>query len=180
MPNAARAPRVVPSSSPFPEVPAWAAGPGWALHAGDCLERLAALPAASVDLVFADPPYFLCNGGFTCQSGRRAPVDKGAWDASRGIEEDHRFTAAWLEACGRVLKPTGTLWVSGTQHVIFSAGFAMQTLGCQLAQHRHLVQAEREPEPLVPLLHPLARRSLIWAAPRAARAAAARLQLPAR
>src|SRR5262247_2749437 len=118
MPNAARATRPAVPSVLFPELPAWAAGRGWALHAGDCLERLAALPEASVDLVFADPPYFLSNGGFTCQSGRRAPVRKGSWDASRGIEEDHRFTRAWIEACGRVLKPTGSLWISGTQHVI--------------------------------------------------------------
>ncbi|HEY1335734.1 MAG TPA: DNA methyltransferase, partial [Myxococcaceae bacterium] len=109
MPSTARAARSPPPSSPFPERSAWAAGPGWALHAGDCLERLAALPAESVDLAFADPPYFLSNGGFTCQSGRRAPVGKGAWDASRGIDEDHRFTRAWIEACGRVLRPTGSL-----------------------------------------------------------------------
>src|SRR5439155_6266502 len=88
--------------------------------------------AQTFDMVFADPPYFLSNGGFTCKSGRRAPVAKGAWDASRGVDGDHAFTLAWLRACQRVLKPTGTLWVSGTQHVIFSAGFAMQKLGYKL------------------------------------------------
>lgn len=99
---------------------------------GDSLDLLSRLPSACVDLVFADPPYHLSNGGFTCQSGRRAKVDKGAWDASRGLAQDHAFQASWLREVQRILKPTGTLWVSGTQHVIFSIGFAMQELGYHL------------------------------------------------
>jgi site-specific DNA-methyltransferase (adenine-specific) len=85
-----------------------------------------------VDLIFADPPYFLSNGGITCQSGRMVSVHKGAWDASRGAEENHAFNRSWLAACQRVLKPGGTIFVSGTQHVIFSVGFAMQQLGFKL------------------------------------------------
>ena len=99
---------------------------------GDSLRTLAALPEASVDLIFADPPYFLSNGGSTCASGKRVAVQKGAWDVSRGVNQDHAFNVAWLGACQRVLKPTGTIWVSGTQHVIFSIGFAMQSLGYHL------------------------------------------------
>ncbi len=99
---------------------------------GDCLEALESLPPQSVDLVFADPPYHLSNGGTTCRGGRRASVDKGAWDRSSGIAEDHAFQARWLTACRRVLKPSGTIWVSGTQHVIFSVGYAMQELGFHL------------------------------------------------
>lgn len=110
----------------------FARGDAWRLHQGDSLQLLAQLDEQSVDCIFADPPYFLSNGGFTCKSGKRAAVGKGGWDVSRGIEEDHAFTMAWLEACQRVLKPTGTLWVSGTQHVIFNAGFAMQRLGYKL------------------------------------------------
>jgi site-specific DNA-methyltransferase (adenine-specific) len=85
-----------------------------------------------VDVAFADPPYMLSNGGTTCQSGKRVSVNKGGWDASHGIAEDHAFQARWLTAVRRVLKPSGTLWVSGTQHVIFSIGFAMQELGFHL------------------------------------------------
>jgi len=102
------------------------------LYLDDCLERLAELPAASVDVVFADPPYFLSNGGMTCRSGRRASVDKGAWDRSRGVEENHAFNRAWLGLCQRALKANGTIWVSGTSHVIHSVGFAMQQLGFKL------------------------------------------------
>jgi site-specific DNA-methyltransferase (adenine-specific) len=106
--------------------------PHWALVQGDCLETLDRLPPGSVDLIFADPPYHLSNGGTTCQSGRRVSVDKGTWDRSGGVVEDHAFQSRWLEACRRVLKPSGTIWVSGTQHVIFSVGYAMQELGFHL------------------------------------------------
>lgn len=99
---------------------------------GDSLKLLEDLPDACVDLVFADPPYHLSNGGFTCKGGKRASVDKGAWDASQGLAADHAFQKAWLAAAQRVLKPSGTLWVSGTQHVIFSIGFALQELGFHL------------------------------------------------
>lgn len=107
-------------------------GDGWSLVLGDSLEALEALPPQSADLVFADPPYHLSNGGTTCQSGRRVRVDKGAWDASRGVAKDHAFQCTWLSACRRILKPSGTIWVSGTQHVIFSVGYAMQELGFHL------------------------------------------------
>lgn len=110
----------------------FAKGRGWRLLRGDSLALMDQLQPESFDLVFADPPYFLSNGGFTCKAGTRAPVGKGNWDISRGIEDDHEFTMAWLAACKRLLKPTGTIWVSGTQHVIFNVGFAMQRLGYKL------------------------------------------------
>jgi len=99
---------------------------------GDSLRLLQDLPDACIDLVFADPPYHLSNGGFTCKGGKRASVDKGAWDASQGLAADHAFQRSWLAQAQRVLKPSGTLWVSGTQHVIFSIGFALQELGYHL------------------------------------------------
>src|SRR6266702_5974240 len=99
---------------------------------GDCLDVLGRLPESSFDLIFADPPYLLSNGGSTCASGRRVSVNKGRWDASGGLPTDHQWNLRWLDACRRVLKPSGTLWVSGTQHVIFSIGFAMQSLGYHL------------------------------------------------
>jgi site-specific DNA-methyltransferase (adenine-specific) len=110
----------------------FARGDAYRLYQGDSLALLEQFDAGTFDMVFADPPYFLSNGGFTCKNGKRAAVNKGGWDVSRGVEEDHAFTSAWLKACQRVLKPTGTIWVSGTQHVIFSVGFAMQKLGYKL------------------------------------------------
>jgi site-specific DNA-methyltransferase (adenine-specific) len=108
-----------------------AVGESRLLH-GDCLALLDQLPAKSIDLVFADPPYMLSNGGTTCSSGKRVSVDKGKWDSSAGLAADHDFNLSWLRACQRVLKPSGTIWVSGTHHVIFSIGFAMQSLGYHL------------------------------------------------
>jgi len=102
------------------------------LYQGDSLRILNELPENSVHTIFADPPYFLSNGGMTCKSGRRASVDKGKWDESQGTEANHKFTRSWLEACRRVLHPDGTIFVSGTSHVIFSVGFAMQQLGYKL------------------------------------------------
>src|SRR6266699_2240120 len=83
----------------------------------------------SVDLVFADPPYFLSNGGITCHAGRMVSVNKGDWDKSRGPDANHEFNRSWLAASQRVLKPNGSIWVSGTSLVIHSVGFAMQQLG---------------------------------------------------
>src|SRR3954462_12316021 len=110
----------------------YAKGRSYKLYKGDSLSLLGQFPDETFDLIFADPPYFLSNGGFTCKGGKRVSVQKGEWDESKGVDDDHRFTSAWLEACKRVLKPSGTIWVSGTQHVIFSVGFAMQRLGFHL------------------------------------------------
>jgi len=106
------------------------------LYQADCLtflDRVAARhPEGWFDMIFADPPYFLSNGGITCHAGRMVSVNKGAWDKSRGPEENHEFNTEWLSRCQRVLKPDGTIWVSGTAHVIHSIGYAMQQLGYKL------------------------------------------------
>jgi site-specific DNA-methyltransferase (adenine-specific) len=96
---------------------------------GDCIKILDQARENSVDMIFADPPYFLSNGGITCHAGRMVSVDKGKWDKSKGARENHEFTLQWLRACQRVLKPDGTIWVSGTTHIIYSVGYAMQELG---------------------------------------------------
>lgn len=99
---------------------------------GDCIEILNQARENSVDMIFADPPYFLSNGGITCRAGKMVSVNKGAWDKSRGVEENHKFNLEWLRACQRVLRPDGTIWVSGTTHIIYSIGFAMQELGYKI------------------------------------------------
>ncbi len=102
------------------------------LYHGDCLKILREVPDGSIDLIFADPPYNLSNGGFTCQAGRRAPVDKGAWDTSSGIEKDFRFHDRWIRECRRVLATSGSIWITGTYHSIYSCGFALQKNGFQI------------------------------------------------
>ncbi len=110
---------------------------GIRLYHGNSFEILDAIYAKHgdkgyFDCIFADPPYFLSNGGITCHAGKMVKVDKGDWDKSQGTEVNHEFNRAWLERCQRVLKPNGTLWVSGTHHVIFSIGYAMQQLGFKI------------------------------------------------
>lgn len=102
------------------------------LFYGDCLQLLPQFPQNSIDMIFADPPYFLSNGGITCHAGKMVSVNKGKWDVSQGIEENHKFNLAWLNECHRVLRKDGVIWVSGTSHVIFSVGFAMQQLGFKI------------------------------------------------
>jgi site-specific DNA-methyltransferase (adenine-specific) len=94
----------------------------------DTLKLLPLIPDESVDMIFADPPYFLSNGGITCHAGKMVSVNKGKWDQSNGVEKNHEFNINWLRECQRILKPNGTIWVSGTSHIIYSIGFAMQSL----------------------------------------------------
>lgn len=102
------------------------------LYQVDCLsfmeELLKIYPNGIFDMIFADPPYFLSNGGITCYAGKVALVDKGLWDKSKGVEENHQFNLKWLSYCQRLLKPNGTIWITGTHHVIYSVGFAMEEL----------------------------------------------------
>jgi len=102
------------------------------LYVGDCLDIIPQLPRNSVDMIFADPPYFLSNGGITCHAGKMVSVNKGKWDVSLGIEENHKFNMAWLTECQEILRENGSIWVSGTSHIIFSVGFAMQQLGFKI------------------------------------------------
>ncbi len=98
------------------------------LYLGDCIRILSQLPDDSIDMIFADPPYNLSNGGFSVHAGRMVSVNKGYWDVSRGFQDDYDFHYRWMEACRRVLKPGGTLWVSGTYHSIYQCGHALQAL----------------------------------------------------
>ncbi len=103
--------------------------PDFALIEGDCVQVLNDFPENHFDMVFADPPYHLSNGGFTCHAGKAVSVNKGNWDKSNGLDENFDFHFDWLNACKRVLKPNGTLWVSGTYHSIYACGFALQRKG---------------------------------------------------
>lgn len=109
---------------------------GVLLYQADCIFLMDILikkfPDGIFDMIFADPPYFLSNGGITCHAGKMTKVDKGQWDKSKGINENHEFNLSWLSRCQKLLKPDGTIWVSGTHHVIYSVGFAMQQLGMKI------------------------------------------------
>ena len=87
---------------------------------GDCTQLLPKLDR-KFDMIFADPPYFLSNGGFSVQSGKQVSVNKGTWDKSRGFAQDNEFNRTWISLCRASLKENGTIWISGTYHNIFSA-----------------------------------------------------------
>lgn len=96
------------------------------LYKADCLDILAEIPENSVDMIFADPPYFLSSGSFTCQNGKMVSVKKADWDLGNGLKQNFEFHVEWIKACRRVLKPNGTIWISGTYHSIYQCGFALQ------------------------------------------------------
>lgn len=102
------------------------------LYLGDCIELMKAMPAECVDMVFADPPYMLSNGGFTVHAGKMVSVNKGDWDKSKGVDDDFEFHLNWIEQCRRVLKPNGTIWISGTYHSIYQCGYALQKHGYKI------------------------------------------------
>lgn len=98
------------------------------LYGGDAREVVPEIPAARIGMVFADPPYFLSNGGFSVQAGRRVCVDKGTWDKSRGLQSDGEFNHRWIKACRERLADDGTIWACGSFHNIFSVAIALSEL----------------------------------------------------
>lgn len=101
------------------------------LAQGNCLELLPNINF-KFDMIFADPPYFLSNGGISVQSGKQVSVNKGDWDKSQGFEKDNDFNKQWLSLCRDKLTDNGTIWVSGTFHNIFSVAQSMTELGYKI------------------------------------------------
>lgn len=102
------------------------------LFLGDSVQILEKATPESVDMIFADPPYMLSNGGITCQSGKITSVNKGNWDKSNGFDNDLEFHTRWIKACHRVLKNNGTIWISGTYHSIYACGYVLQKTGFKI------------------------------------------------
>lgn len=84
------------------------------------------------DMIFADPPYFLSNGGISIQSGKVVCVDKGDWDKSMSQDDINAFNLKWLSLCRDKLKDNGTIWISGTYHNIFSVANCLTQLGYKI------------------------------------------------
>jgi site-specific DNA-methyltransferase (adenine-specific) len=96
---------------------------------GDAVEVMRSFRTETFDMIFADPPYFLSNGGMTVQNGKWASVHKGRWDRSKGVDLDLAFHQNWIAETRRVLRPNGTIWISGTYHSIYQCGYALQSAG---------------------------------------------------
>lgn len=104
------------------------------LH-GDCMQLLQTLPDNSIDMIFADPPYFLSNGGISCKNGRIVCVDKGDWDKGGTPEHMYNFNKEWISLCHSKLKNNGSIWVSGTYHNIFVVQRCLKELGYKILNY---------------------------------------------
>ncbi|MBR4300674.1 MAG: site-specific DNA-methyltransferase [Bacteroidales bacterium] len=100
------------------------------LH-GDCFQLLKKFDF-KFNCIFADPPYFLSNGGISVQSGKVVCVDKGDWDKGKSLQEMMDFNMEWLSLCRDKLKDNGTIWISGTYHNIFSVANCLTELGYKI------------------------------------------------
>lgn len=98
----------------------------------DTFQFLEKIKPESMDMIFADPPYFLSNGGFSNSGGKVVSVNKGNWDKISSLEEKHEFNRRWIRLSKKVLKPNGTIWISGSFHNIYSVGMALEQEGFKI------------------------------------------------
>ena len=99
---------------------------------GNSFKELKKIEEKSIDMIFADPPYFLSGDGITCSGGKMVSVNKGDWDKKKTIDEKHKFNRKWIKLCYNVLKDDGTIWISGTMHNIYSIGMALEQEGFKI------------------------------------------------
>ena len=102
------------------------------LYKGDARLVVPCIPQTQVDMMFADPPYFLSNGGFSVQAGKCVSVNKGDWDKSHGLVSDTEFNYQWIKACREKLAGSGTIWICGTFHNIFSVATVLSELNFRI------------------------------------------------
>ena len=103
----------------------------FSLYQGDTIQVMRQLDL-QVDVIFADPPYFLSNGGKKIQGRQMVSVDKGSWDKLDSLEQINSFNRKWIDACKTLLKDNGTIWVCGTFHNIYSVEMCLKESGFQI------------------------------------------------
>ena len=117
------------------------------LYNADCIEVLKTLKPNSIDLIFADPPYFLSNGGKSIHRGKIVSVNKGDWDDKSKYDNHLQFTKEWLQQSFRVLKYGGSIWISGTVHNIFDVKNYLDEIGFKIINI--VVWHKSDPPPLI-------------------------------
>jgi site-specific DNA-methyltransferase (adenine-specific) len=141
------------------------------LACDDAVAMLHRLQPESVDVVFADPPYWLSGGGSTCKGGKRVAVDKGAWDRPLGAEAEHAFAVRWIGALTHAVKKSGSLWISGTHHSIHQVHrAAVDTLGWRVINSIAWVKPNPPPNLACKSLQH-ANETILWLAPPSAKLA---------
>lgn len=98
------------------------------LH-GNSFSLIKKIKSKSIDMIFADPPYFLSSGGISCQNGKQVCVDKGEWDITKTIEDKIKYHRKWISLCKSVLNDDGTIWISSTLHSVYAIGVALEMEG---------------------------------------------------
>ncbi|HHX67368.1 MAG TPA: site-specific DNA-methyltransferase [Gallicola sp.] len=117
------------------------------LYLGDCNEVMEKIRPNSVDLIFADPPYFLSNDGLSINSGKIVSVNKGDWDKRENYSDIYLFTKTWISKCYKLLKSNGSIWISGTHHNIFDVKRALDEVGFKLINI--VIWHKSDPPPLI-------------------------------
>ena len=103
----------------------------FSLYKGDSLQILSQI-SNQFDMIFADPPYFLSNGGKKIQGRRMVSVNKGEWDKKKSSDDIDKFNQEWINQCKPLLKDNGTIWVCGTYHNIFSVEKCLKNAGFKI------------------------------------------------
>ncbi len=111
----------------------------------DCFKALKKIPEKSIDVIFADPPYFVSGNGVSCNSGKQVSVNKAHWDAKICIDERLAYNMAWIKHCRKILKDNGTIWITGTFHNIYSIGVALEKEGFSIINN--ITWEKRNPPP---------------------------------
>ena len=106
---------------------------GFTLLNGDSFKLLKKIDEKSVDMIFADPPYFLSSGGISCKNGKQVSVDKGVWDVTKTIEDKIKYHRTWIGLCRDVLTDDGTIWISATLHSAYAIGVALEMEGFSIS-----------------------------------------------
>ena len=112
---------------------------------GDSFRVLKKLTPKSIDMIFADPPYFLSSGGISCSGGKQVSVNKGEWDKSLDINEKLKFHKKWISECKEVLKDNGTIWISATLHSVYAIGVALEMEGFSIIDN--IIWQKTNPSP---------------------------------
>lgn len=117
------------------------------LYNDDCIKIMRTLKEGSIDTIFADPPYFLSNGGKSIHNGKIVSVDKGDWDKKENYHDIQLFTETWLNECYRILNISGTIWITGTMHNIFDVERVIKKLGFTIINI--IIWHKLDPPPLI-------------------------------
>lgn len=117
----------------------------YTLYLGDLIKEIDNIKSRSVDMIFADPPYFLSSGGITCQSGKMVSVNKATWDEVDSFESKVKFNNNWIKKVKRVLKDDGNLFISGSLHNIYVIGFVLEKNGYDIINNITWVKTNPPP-----------------------------------